>query len=456
MSWGVATQNGVSVSLASIVSLSCGATEFSPYDLFTGGVQGAWYDPSDYSTLFQDSTGTTPVTAVEQPVGRMLDKSGNNNHALQATAASRPVLRARYNLLTYSEQFDNAAWTKSNAAVTANATTAPDGALTADLLTPDATAAAFHLTSQSNALLGATVISVYAKPNGYDKLAISVQFASVVVFDVTAGTVVSGGAAASIQSVGNGWYRCSYSFTRTGTSNIEIGVARQSDGAWVGWAPNGTSGIYIWGAQSNLGTSIGTYQQIAAATSYNTVGFLPYLSLDGVDDSYSTSSINFAATDKMSGCIGLTKLSGAAEGIVAEHGVAGVNANADTILSAPGNGGDGFYPFASSLRPYGGVWVAGASPITVVASVAQNAAAGGSGATNVTIRLNGALPTQTPYFSSTSTAALGNYPLYIGRRNNATLPLNGRLYQMVICGKALSASELASTEAYVNTKTGAY
>ena len=75
MSWGVATQNGVSVSLASIVSLSCGATEFSPASLFTGGVQGAWYDPSDYSTLFQDSAGTTPVTAVEQPVGLMLDKS---------------------------------------------------------------------------------------------------------------------------------------------------------------------------------------------------------------------------------------------------------------------------------------------------------------------------------------------------------------------------------------------
>jgi hypothetical protein len=50
----------------------------------------------------------------------------------------------------------------------------------------------------------------------------------------------------------------------------------------------------------------------------------------------------------------------------------------------------------------------------------------------------------------------GNYPLYIGRRNNASLPLNGRIYQMIVCGKTLSASELASTEAFVNTKTGAY
>jgi len=43
--------------------------------LFANGEQGAWYDPSNLSTLFQDSAGTTPVTALAQPVGLMLDKS---------------------------------------------------------------------------------------------------------------------------------------------------------------------------------------------------------------------------------------------------------------------------------------------------------------------------------------------------------------------------------------------
>jgi len=64
---------------------------FSPADLFTGGIAGAWYGPSDLSTLFQDSAGTTPVTTAGQPVGLMLDKSGNGNHATQATAAARPT-----------------------------------------------------------------------------------------------------------------------------------------------------------------------------------------------------------------------------------------------------------------------------------------------------------------------------------------------------------------------------
>lgn len=61
--------------------------------LFSEGEQGAWYDPSDLSTLFQDAAGTTPVTADGDPVGLMLDKSGNGNHASQATSALRPICR---------------------------------------------------------------------------------------------------------------------------------------------------------------------------------------------------------------------------------------------------------------------------------------------------------------------------------------------------------------------------
>jgi hypothetical protein len=66
---------------------------FSPRLLFANGEQGVWYDPSDFSTLFQDAAGTIPVTAVEQPVGRINDKSGRGNHASQSTATSRPVLK---------------------------------------------------------------------------------------------------------------------------------------------------------------------------------------------------------------------------------------------------------------------------------------------------------------------------------------------------------------------------
>jgi len=64
---------------------------YSPSNLFASSEPGAWYDPSDLTTLFQDSAGTTPVTAAGQPVGKMLDKSGRGNHATQSTAGSRPI-----------------------------------------------------------------------------------------------------------------------------------------------------------------------------------------------------------------------------------------------------------------------------------------------------------------------------------------------------------------------------
>lgn len=53
-----------------------------------------WYDPSDLSTLFQDSAGTVPVTVPGQPVGRMLDKSGNDYHMTQATSDRRPLYQS--------------------------------------------------------------------------------------------------------------------------------------------------------------------------------------------------------------------------------------------------------------------------------------------------------------------------------------------------------------------------
>lgn len=58
--------------------------------LFSNGEQGGMWDATDMATLFQDSAGATPVTALTQPIGRMLDISGNGNHLLQATAGARP------------------------------------------------------------------------------------------------------------------------------------------------------------------------------------------------------------------------------------------------------------------------------------------------------------------------------------------------------------------------------
>lgn len=74
-------------------ALAGGGGAWSPLELFAAGEKGVWYDPSDFSTMWQDTAGTTPVTAVGQAVARIDDKSGNGNHATQATPASRPLLQ---------------------------------------------------------------------------------------------------------------------------------------------------------------------------------------------------------------------------------------------------------------------------------------------------------------------------------------------------------------------------
>jgi hypothetical protein len=76
----------------SILDIDGSLAAYDIQSLFLNGEQGVWYDPSDFSTLYQDAAGTTPVTAVGQPVGLMLDKSGNGNHASQSTDDARPIL----------------------------------------------------------------------------------------------------------------------------------------------------------------------------------------------------------------------------------------------------------------------------------------------------------------------------------------------------------------------------
>lgn len=60
--------------------------------MWANGEPGFWFDPSDFSTLYQDSAGTTPVTAAGQSVGLIRDKSGRGNHAT-AAGTKRPTLQ---------------------------------------------------------------------------------------------------------------------------------------------------------------------------------------------------------------------------------------------------------------------------------------------------------------------------------------------------------------------------
>lgn len=78
---------------------------WTPAELFASSEEGAWYEPSP-TTCFTDA-GTTPA-GVGDAVYQMNDLSGNGNHAIQTTAASRPTLRQTGGGLYYLE-FDGTA-----------------------------------------------------------------------------------------------------------------------------------------------------------------------------------------------------------------------------------------------------------------------------------------------------------------------------------------------------------
>lgn len=69
------------------------AVDFDPALLFSNAQVGAWYDPSDLTTMFQDVAGTIPISADGQLVARINDKSGGGHHLTGASTASRPKYR---------------------------------------------------------------------------------------------------------------------------------------------------------------------------------------------------------------------------------------------------------------------------------------------------------------------------------------------------------------------------
>ena len=111
---------GLNLGRLGLVGGKVSAAAFSPASLFASGEQGAWYDPSDLTTMFQDRAGTTPVTADGQTVGYILDKSGRGNHATAPSDAARPLYKTDG---TYSWlQFDGVDDSLSTAAINLSVT----------------------------------------------------------------------------------------------------------------------------------------------------------------------------------------------------------------------------------------------------------------------------------------------------------------------------------------------
>ena len=473
-------------------------SRFSPVSLFSAGEQGIWLEPSDLTTMFQDRSGTTPVTTPGQTVSLRLDKSKG------LTLGSELVVNGDFaaGATGWTAQ---AGWTISSGAASVNSSVAGSTYLrtsgytavagTYDRVTFTITSytsgSIFGVAGTATSATGATALGTYSYlilSNGANGVGVYgsgtntiATIDNISVKELPGNHAVAPTDAArptygiepktgrrnlllatdtmATQSLTVTAVAHTLAFTGTGTVTLTgasiagplIGTGA-SNRVSLTFTPTAASlTLTVVGsvtlAQLELGSTATAYQRVGTAFDVTEAGVatVHYVQYDGTDDSFSTSSIDFSATDKMSVFAGVRKLSNATQGMFVE-----------LSASAPANTGVfNFQSPSSSLNDYNfankGTT---AQTVSAVASAPINNVLSGLGNISgdlATLRIDGTQVGQNT--SDQGTGNFGNHPLFIGRRNNASLPFNGRDYGIIVVGKTASAAEISSTESYLAANT---
>jgi hypothetical protein len=199
---------------------------------------------------------------------------------------------------------------------------------------------------------------------------------------------------------------------------------------------DGTSGIYIWGAQlltaADEAATGGAYQRIAAATDYDTSNpvWRPYLAFDGTDDFMSLASAISITTD-------MTVLRG--------FGRSAAGIRSAGLGPASGTEPRDYFWQTTNIESYG----LGATAQTLTADTATGYFVGTlrRSATDEFLRRNGTqISTRAAPAVSGSFTKLGDLS---GNLNN------GPIYGLIVLDRELTGSELTATEQWMAGKTGA-
>jgi len=212
---------------------------------------------SDTKSLVDTTTGTTLV---------------NHTRASSATYVGSDGLikTATTNYLLYSEEADNPAWNilGSSILVDPDVTTAPDGAQTADKVKEATTTGGHTIEFTGFPFQSGTTytVSFYAKAVERSRLRVTwpVIFTNRLSFvDISPGgygVISDGGTVTSVLPAGNDWFRVVSTTTCTTTvAGARVGITLVDTGTNPVYTGDGTSGIYLWGAQLEQSSTVGEY-----------------------------------------------------------------------------------------------------------------------------------------------------------------------------------------------------
>jgi hypothetical protein len=195
---------------------------------------------------------------------------------------------ASTNLLVRSAEFDNAAWIKSNASITANQIVAPDGTLTADLFN-EGTATGAHYVYNTASLTSGTVYtaSVFLKAGTARYISVRADDTTAggsdwpwVTLDTQTGTISANTSvgSSSVTAFAGGWYRVTVTWTCGGTGLNAFLIAGDNSATppiasnVAGTSYTGTSQtFYLWGAQVEAAAFASAYISTTSATVTRTI-----------------------------------------------------------------------------------------------------------------------------------------------------------------------------------------
>lgn len=455
--------------------------------LFANGEQGWWYDPSDLSTLYQDAAGTTPVTAMEQFVGLILDKSkglqlgpelvtngdfsqgatgwilgtGWNvaNGMATKTAGAAATIRQGYAFQAgkaYSITYEVSGRTAGQcAAVIVGGTSVGESLHSSNGVRRCIVFAAAGNNSvgiSADGIFDGSInnISVRELPGNHgfqSTLTKRMKVSRRVNLLVGTSTL----ATQSITTVAG-----AHTFKFSGAGSVTLSgtaTGTYSAGAHSITCTAGTLTVTVTGAVTDA-SFVPTikahlpYQLVNTATDYDDdpSKFPTYFKPDAIDDCYVTNDIDLTGTDKVNVWAGITKLSDAAAAMVLELSPAADANNGAISLRAP----SAATPNAQFISKGTAAYVAAiASPL----AAPINAILGGVGDIDgdvAAILVNGVEVAR-----STADQGTGNYgkhPLFIGARNQTALFFGGEIYSLIGRGALSNASQQAAVNQYIRQK----